>query len=69
MGRPNMVQTMESLYTYTEMQDTNVTHFGLWDGNIDYRGHLVDAYGLKTKIHNWLCSPFSIFQRSGFLYF
>ena len=36
MGRPKMVQSMDSVYTYTEMQDTIVTHFGLWDGgNID----------------------------------
>ena len=60
---------MDSVYTYTEMYDTNVTHFGLWNGNIDYRLCLVDAYGPKTKRYNLLCSPFSIFQRSGFIYY
>ena len=49
MGRPKMVQTMDSEYTYTEMQDTNVTHFSLWDGNINYRVCLVDTYGPKTR--------------------
>ena len=52
MGRPKMVQSMDSVYTYTEIQDTNVTHFSLWDGNIDYRVRLVDAYGPKTKRYN-----------------
>ena len=53
MSRPNMVQSMDSVYTYTEMQDTIATHFGLWDGgNIAYRVRLVDAYGPKTKTYN-----------------
>ena len=50
MGRPKMVQSIDSVYT--EMQDTNVTHFGLQDGNINYRVRLVDAYGPKTKMYN-----------------
>ena len=53
MGRPKMVQSMDSVYTYIEMQDTIVTHFGLWDGgNIDYRVRLVDEYCPKTKRYN-----------------
>ena len=45
MGRPKMVQSMDSVYTYTEMQDTIVTHFGLWV-------RLVDECGPKTKRYN-----------------
>ena len=52
MGRPKMVQSMDSVYTYTEMQDTNVTHFGLLDSNINYRVRLADAYGQKIKKYN-----------------
>ena len=52
MRRPKIVQFMDSAYTYTEMQDTNVIHFGLWDSNIDYRVRLVDEYCPKTKRYN-----------------
>ena len=52
MGRPKMVWSTDSVYTYTEMQDTNDTHFSLWDGNIDYRVRLVDEYCPKTKRYN-----------------
>ena len=47
MSRPKLVQSLDSMYTRTEM----VLIFVLGDAFIDYSGRPTDADGPKIKLH------------------